>query len=117
METDTAVMCDGSMAGEFVNTLAMVDIATLRTETRAVFRRGSNAVFEAIRDIEHYLPFDITGYDADNGGEVLNKHLYACFYLDRLEKGRPPVPVTRAREYHSKDNASWLHPMFPASRS
>ena len=105
MEADTAVMCGGSLSGEFVNTLTMVDIATIWTETRAVFGRGSNAVFEGIRDIEHCLPFDILGYDADNGGEVLNKHLYAYFYTDRLEKGRPPVHVTRSREYHSNDNA------------
>ena len=105
MEADTAVMCGGSLAGEFVNTLTMVDIATLWTETRAVFGRGSNAVFDAIRDVEHCLPFDILGYDADNGGEVLNKHLYAYFYVDRIEKGRPPVRVTRAREYQSNDNA------------
>ena len=105
METDTAVMCGGSLRGEFVNTLTMVDIATLWTETRAVFGRGSNAAFDAIRDIEHTLPFSILGYDADNGGEVLNRHLYAYFYTNRIEKGLPPVRVTRSREYHKNDNA------------
>lgn len=105
METDTAVMCGGSMHGEFVNTLTMVDVATIWTETRAIFGRGSNATFDGIRDIEHHLPFDILGYDADNGGEVLNKHLFAYFYTDRLEKGRSPVHVTRSREYHKNDNA------------
>jgi hypothetical protein len=105
LEADTAVMCGGSMLGEFVNTLTMVDIATIWTETRAVFGRGSNAVFDAIRDIEHWLPFAVLGYDADNGGEVLNHHLYDYFYTDRLRKGRPPVHVTRSREYEKNDNA------------
>lgn len=105
METDTAVMCGGSSLGDFVNTLTMVDIATLWTETRAIFGKGSNAAFDVIRDIEHTLPFAVLGYDADNGGEVLNRHLYAYFYTDRIEKGRPPVHVTRSRAYKKNDNA------------
>lgn len=105
METDTAVMCGGSLLGEFVNTLTMVDIATLWTETRAMFGRGSNAAFDVIRDIEHTLPFSLLGYDADNGGEVLNRHLYAYFYTDRIHKGLPPIEVTRSRPYHKNDNA------------
>lgn len=105
MEADTAVMCGGSLLGEFVNTLTMVDIATIWTETRAIFGKGSNAAFDAIRDIEHALFFPILGYDADNGGEVLNRHLYDYFYTERLQKGLPPVQVTRSREYHKNDNA------------
>lgn len=105
METDTAVMCGGSLLGDFVNTLTMVDIATLWTETRAVFGKGSNAVFDAIRDVEHTLPFAVLGYDADNGGEVLNRHLYEYFYTDRRAKGLPPVHVTRSRAYKKNDNA------------
>ncbi len=105
MEADTAVMCGGSLLGEFVNTLTMVDISSIWTETRAAFGKGSNAMFDLIRDIEHRLPFFIKGYDADNGGEVLNRHLYAYFFTDRISKGQPPVLVTRAREYHKNDNA------------
>ena len=105
METDTAVMCGGSLLGEFVNTLTMVDISSIWTETRAVFGKGSNAVFDAIRDVEHTLPFPVLGYDADNGGEVLNRHLYAYFHTERISKGRPPVHVTRSRAYHKNDNA------------
>ena len=105
METDTAVMCGGSLLGEFINTLTMVDIASLWTETRALFGKGSNATFDVIRDIEHWLPFAILGYDADNGGEVLNRFLYEYFFTERLRKGLPPVQVTRSRAYHKNDNA------------
>lgn len=105
METDTAVMCGGSLLGEFVNTLTMVDIATLWTETRAIFGKGSNAAFDVIRDIEHTLPFTVLGYDADNGGEVLNRHLYEYFYTNRITKGLPPVHMTRSRAYKKNDNA------------
>lgn len=105
MECDTAALCGGSLSGEFTNTLTMVDIATLWTETRAVFGKGSNAVFDAIRDVEHNLPFAILGYDADNGGEVLNRHLFDYFYTERINKGLPPVEVTRSRAYKKNDNA------------
>lgn len=105
MESDTVAHCGGSMHGEFVNTLTMVDIATLWTEVRAVFGRGSNATFDALKDIEATLPIPILGYDADNGGEVLNNHILSYFRDERIEQNRPPVQVTRSREYRKNDNA------------
>jgi hypothetical protein len=105
LEADTVALCGSSMMGEFINTLVMVDIATLWNEVRAVFGRGSNAVHDALRDIEHWLPFWILGYDADNGGEVMNRHLYAYFVKERTDKGLPPVKVTRSRPYKKNDNA------------
>jgi hypothetical protein len=105
LESDTAALCGGSLSGEFANALTLVDIATLWTETRMVFGKGSNAVFDAVRDIEHNLPFDVLGYDSDNGGEVLNLHIYDYFYSERIRKGLPPVSVTRSRAYQKNDNA------------
>ncbi|MCC6221330.1 MAG: integrase, partial [Deltaproteobacteria bacterium] len=40
LESDTVAHCGGSLAGEFVYSLTLVDIATLWTETRAVFGKG-----------------------------------------------------------------------------
>lgn len=105
MESDTVAHCGGSMHGEFINTLTMVDIATIWTEARGVFGRGSNAVFDKLKDIEATLPFPIKGYDADNGGEVLNQHILRYFHDERIEQGREVVQVTRSREYQKNDNA------------
>ena len=105
METDTVAMCGGSLLGEFINALTMVDIFSIWTEVRVIFGRGSNAAFDAIRDIEHRLPITVLGYDADNGGEVLNRHLYDYFYTERVNKGQSPVGVTRSRAYKKNDNA------------
>lgn len=55
--------------------------------------------------MEHHLPFKIRGYDSDNGGEVLTRHLYGYFYTERLNKGLPPVHMTRSHEYKKSDNA------------
>jgi hypothetical protein len=104
-ECDTVAHCGGSMHGEFVNSVVLVDIATIWTEARAVFGRGSIGVFDALLDIEANLPFELLGYDADNGGEVLNQHIINYFLHERPKKGLPAVQVTRSREYHKNDNA------------
>lgn len=105
LETDTVAHCGGTMSGEFINSVVMVDIASIWTEARAVFGRGSTAVVEAIEDIENTLPFEILGYDSDNGTEVLNRHILRYFKEERIERNRPPVQVTRSREYKKNDNA------------
>jgi hypothetical protein len=105
LETDTVAHCGGSMLGEFVNSLTMVDVATMWTEVRAVFGRGSTPIVHAIEDIESALPFAILGYDADNGGEVLNQHVFRYFRDERIARGKPPVQVTRSRAYRKNDNA------------
>jgi|GEM_PF-4283522 len=83
----------------------MVDIAGLWAEVRGVFARASKPVVYAIEDMESSLPFVLLGYDADNGGEVLNQHIVRYFRDERLERNRPPVQVTRSREHHKNDNA------------
>lgn len=105
LEADTTAHCGGSMLGEFLNCLTLVDIATIWTETRAVFGRGSTPIVGKIEDIEQQLPFAIKGYDADNGTEVLNQHILRYFRDERLERGRTAVQVTRSRAYYKNDNA------------
>lgn len=104
-ESDTVAHCGGSLLGEFINSLTMVDICTIWTEVRAVFGRGSAGVFEKIMEIESDLPFEILGYDSDNGGEVLNHHVLSYFEDERKTLGLPLVTVTRSREYKKNDNA------------
>lgn len=93
------------MHGDFINSVTMVDIAMTWTEARAVFGRASKPVVYAIEDIESSLPFPVLGYDTDNGGEVLNQHILRYFREERIERNRPPVKVTRSREYRKNDNA------------
>ena len=53
----------------------MTDICSGWTENRAVWNKGAIGVVEQIKDIEKCLPFDILGFDCDNGSEFLNWHL------------------------------------------
>src|SRR5512138_2720271 len=58
---------------------------------------------------ECHLPFELLGFDVDNGSEFL------CFHLWRYLLDRPrPVPLTRSRPYRKNDQAhveqkNWTH--------
>jgi len=100
LEADTVAHCGTSVAGMFVYTVNVVDIATGWTEQRAVWGRGERGVFEAIKNIEKQLPFPVLGFDCDNGSEFLNWHLLKYF-----TKRKKPVQYTRSRPYYKNDNA------------
>jgi hypothetical protein len=101
LEADTVAHCGGSSAGEYVNTVDFVDIATAWTEQRAVWGKGETAVLEQIKDVEASLPFALLGFDSDNGGEFLNYHLLSHFADNR----KTPIQFTRSRAYKKDDNA------------
>lgn len=109
IEADTVAHCGTSMAGEFTNSLTMTDIFSGWTEVRAVWGKTSNAVLNAVKDIETNLPFKIQGFASDNGNEFLNNDLWTYFY-QRAEK----VHFVRRRPYKKNDNAhveqkNWTH--------
>lgn len=103
LEADTVAHCGGSMAGDFVNTVNLVDIATGWTEQRAVFGKGETGVLEQIKDVECSLPFALRGFDSDNGGEFLNHHLLRHFTDNPQRKTQ--IQFTRSRAYKKDDNA------------
>lgn len=107
MEADTVAHCGESMAGDFVWSLTLVDIATTWTENRATWNKGSGGVISAITSIEEALPFPLKGFDSDNGSEFLNNHLVRYF-------AKKKVQFTRSRPYKKNDNAhveqkNWTH--------
>ena len=109
LEADTVAHCGQSMSGMFAFTIDLVDIATGWTEQRAVWGKGETSIVEQIMDVERSLPFDLLGFDCDNGSEFLNHHLYRY-----LTGRRSPVAFTRSRAYHKDDNAhveqkNWTH--------
>lgn len=105
VEVDTVAHCGENTSGEYVSSLTVVDIATLWTEVRGIYGKGSTTVVQAFEDIENVLPFELLGYDSDNGTEVLNRLMYTYLTKEREERGRKIVQVTRSRAYHSNDNA------------
>lgn len=100
IEVDLVAHCGTSVAGEYINTLDIVDIATGWTSQRAVWGKGEVNTFKAIREIELTLPFRIRGFDSDNGKEFMNYRLLKYF-----KHRTQPVNYTRSRAYNKNDNA------------
>lgn len=112
-EADTVAHCGNSIAGCFAWSLTMTDIATHWTENRAVWHKAAQGVVEAVEDIEEALPFDLCGFDCDNGGEFINRYLVQYFTEDHPRKNL--IQFTRSRAYRKNDNAhveqrNWSHP-------
>jgi hypothetical protein len=110
MEADTVAHCGNSIAGEYAWSITLTDILTGWTEIRATFGKGEGGVVEQIENIEKNLPFELLGFDCDNGSEFLNWHLMRYFQKDRKQK----VQFTRSRPYRKNDNAhveqkNWTH--------
>lgn len=111
MEADTVAHCGTSLRGDFVWSLTLTDIASGWTENRATWNKGAVGVMAQIRQIESQLPFEIKGFDCDNGSEFLNYHLLRYFRERPNEKS---VQFTRSRPYKKNDNAhveqkNWTH--------
>jgi hypothetical protein len=111
MEADTVAHCGTSLEGNFVWSLTMTDILLTWTEIRAVWNKGAYGVGIAVDDIEDNLPFEIKGFDCDNGSEFLNYHLIEKFAERPKEKA---IQFTRSRPYKKNDNAhveqkNWTH--------
>ncbi|MGB4853243.1 MAG: integrase [Ignavibacteria bacterium] len=100
IEVDLVAHCGTSVAGEYINTLDIVDIATGWTSQRAVWGKGEVNTLKAIREIELTLPFKIRGFDSDNGKEFMNYRLLKYF-----KHRKEPVNYTRSRAYNKNDNA------------
>lgn len=100
MEADTVAHCGNSLDGSFIWSLTLTDIFSGWTENRAVWNKGYEGVRHAIDDIEQHLPFALTGFHSDNGGEFLNHHLIRFFHERHM-----PVDYSRGRPYHKNDTA------------
>ena len=109
MEADTVAHCGNSLSGNFVWSLTMTDYHSGWTECRATWNKGAHGVITQIQCIEQYVPFDLKGFDCDNGSEFLNYHLLRYF-----QDHPKSINFTRSRPYKKNDNAhveqkNWTH--------
>ena len=110
LEADTVAHCGGSLAGDFIWSVTYTDILSTWTEGRAVWNKGAHGVLSATCDAEESLPFELKGFDCDNGSEFLNHH-----FLRYFQERPKTVSFTRSRPYHKDDNAhveqkNWMWP-------
>jgi hypothetical protein len=98
VEMDLVAHCGDTTAGQYLNTLTVVDISTGWTECLAVYHKTQQAVFEAILQMRQRLPFPLLGIDSDNGGEFINDILYRYCQSEQ-------ITFTRSRPYRKNDQA------------
>jgi hypothetical protein len=95
-EADLVAHCGESVAGSFLHTLVLTDIATGWTECLALLHRSETDVTRALNDIRQALPFPLLGLDTDNGSEFIN---YELLHYCQREK----ITFTRSRSYRKND--------------
>jgi hypothetical protein len=99
LETDTVAHCGGSLAGNFIWTLTLTDVATQWLEMRPSWNKGGEAVCGALSDGMAAVPFPALGLNTDNGPDFLNAHLEREF-----PTLCPNALRSRSRPYCKNDN-------------
>ena len=100
VEADLVAHCGSSMAGSFVWTLVLTDIASGWTECVPLLVRAAGVVVDAVDRLRGALPFPLRGIDTDNGSEFLNEVLIGFCKEHGIE-------LTRSRPYRKNDQA-WV---------
>ena len=80
----------GSVKGDFIQTLDLVDVFSDWCETKAVKNKAQRWVFEAKGDKEK-ASLSLLGIDSDNGSRFINAHLLRFCGEERITfaKNRP----------------------------
>lgn len=99
-EADTVSHGGASSSGAFMWSLTLTDIHTGWTELHGLWGNSGSEVCVGLRAIESRLPFNLLGFDCDNGSEFLNETLEA--YLRAPNRN---VKWTRSRPYKKNDQA------------
>jgi hypothetical protein len=92
VEADLVAHWGETTAGEYLNTLCVVDIHTRWHEPVALPNKGQKATFEGLLLTRQRLPFPLLGFDSDNGSEFINTHLFDYCLTEH-------ILFTRARPY------------------
>ncbi len=100
VEADFVAHCGGSMAGVFVHSLVVTDVASGWTDCLPLVAREQSMVVEALTVFRRQLPFPLRGLDTDNDSAFINEALIEyCSDND--------VEFTRSRAYRKNDQA-WV---------
>lgn len=97
-EVDMVAHGGTSVAGSFIQTLTMVDVATGWTECLPLVTRDGPLVVEAINRAQTLFPWLLRGVDFDNDSAFMNDVVVPWCRDQKLE-------VTRSRAYKKNDQA------------
>ncbi len=99
-ECDFVAHCGGSMAGSFVHSLVVTDIASGWTDSVPLVIREQSMVAEAMDVLRARLPVEMRGFDTDNDSAFINDTVLG--YCE--EHG---IEFTRSRPRRKNDQA-WI---------
>jgi hypothetical protein len=97
-EVDMVAHGGTSVAGSFIQTLTMVDVATGWTECLPLVNRDGSLVVEALKRAQSLFPWLLCGVDFDNDSAFMNEVVVPWCRGQMLE-------VTRSRAYKKNDQA------------
>ena len=97
-EVDMVAHGGTSVAGSFIQTLTMVDVATGWTECMPLVTRESGLVVEAMKRAQSLFPWLVLGADFDNDSAFMNDVVVPWCRGQKIE-------VTRSRAYKKNDQA------------
>ena len=98
LEIDLVAHCGGNMAGSFIQSLAVTDVASGWVEAVPLLAREQTLVTEALGVIGSRLPVPILGIDSDNDSAFISQTL-----IDYCQERE--IEFTRSRPYRSNDQA------------
>jgi len=106
-QVDLVEHCGVSSAGEYVNSMAFVDVCSGWWEAEAVMGKGQERAFISLKSIQTRLPFRLLGIHPDNQNNLINEHVYQYSQKQGIE-------FTRSRPYKKNDNCfveqkNWTH--------
>jgi hypothetical protein len=97
-EIDMVAHGGTSVAGSFIQTLTLVDVATGWTECLPLIARDGGLVVEAIKRAQSLFPWLLRGADFDNDSSFMNDVVVPWCRAQGIE-------VTRSRAYKKNDQA------------
>lgn len=100
LEMDLVVHSGERLAGSYLHTLSLTDLASGWTDCAPLLARDGTLVVESVEALRGSLPFLLRGLDVDNGSEFLNEALLRYCAPRGIE-------LTRSRPYHKNDQA-WI---------
>ena len=97
-EVDMVAHGGTSVAGSFIQTLTMTDVATGWTECMPLLTRESGLVVQAMQRAQSLFPWIVLGADFDNDSAFMNDVVVPWCRSQKIE-------VTRSRAYKKNDQA------------
>ena len=95
-EMDLVAHCGTNVAGTFLWTLVITDVASGWTECFPLLHRSGKGVVQAVEQLRQTLPFAILGLDTDNGSEFINEDVLAYCTAKK-------ITFTRGRVHRKND--------------